>query len=62
MRHERIASLKRQHSQLENDLAGLRAVPSADIWYIQALKRQKLFIKDQLFGAAARQNIKCRPS
>ena len=55
MRSERIASLRNQHTRLEHDLANIKLWPAADPGYIQTLKRQKLFVKDQLFQAVTRQ-------
>jgi hypothetical protein len=51
MKIGRIESLQDQHSRLEYEIAELANWPSADPGRIQALKRQKLRVKEQLSAA-----------
>jgi hypothetical protein len=54
MNSQRIESLENQHARLKFELAKLTARPMSDMSQIQALKRQKLRIKDELLAAQSR--------
>ena len=52
----RLESLKRSHSALHDEITDLEAAPSADNLEIQALKRRKLSLKDNIVALEA-QNV-----
>lgn len=45
---EKIASLRKEHEKLESKLGSMVNDPLADDLEIQALKKQKLYIKDSI--------------
>ena len=49
----RLESLKRTHSALHDEITDLEAIPSADNLEIQALKRKKLSLKDNIAALEA---------
>lgn len=48
-----VAALKRKHEALDNEVDQMQSKPAADPLQIQALKRQKLDLKDQISRAEA---------
>lgn len=49
----RITSLKKKHSDLEDQISALEAAPSADDLEIKELKKQKLAIKEEIASLEA---------
>ena len=45
---EALARLSNEHRELDNDIAGLHALPYCDQLLLQRLKKRKLWLKDTI--------------
>ncbi len=48
----RLEALKSRHTALSNKIELEQGRPGASDWYLRALKRQRLFLKEQIEGIA----------